>query len=91
MAGSALELDSGNSYIFVHRTEFERLKEDFEAFVENFKSPAETPSCKMASSCSNCSTLCEENKALKSTNEDLQREISILREENKNLVTHFES
>ena len=39
MAGSFLELDSGGSYIFVHRTEFERLKEDFETFVENFNLP----------------------------------------------------
>ena len=87
MAGSVLKLDSGDSHVFVHRTKFERLKEDFEAFVENFKSPAETPSCPMASSCSTCSTLREENKALKSTNEDLQREISNLREENKSLIT----
>ena len=87
MAGSVLKLDSGDSHVFVHRTKFERLKEDFEAFVENFKSPAETPSCPMASSCSTCSTLREENKALKSTNEDIQREISNLREENKSLIT----
>ena len=87
MASSVLELDSGGSYIFVHRTEFERLKEDFEAFVKNFKSPAGTPSCSMASSCSTCLILRKENKALKSTNEDLQWEISILRDENKSLIT----
>ena len=83
MAGSFLELDSGGSYIFVHRTEFERLKEDFETFVENFKSPSETRSCSVASSCSTV----RPDKALKSTNEDLEREIGILREENKSLIT----
>ena len=56
MVGSFLELDSGGSYIFVHRTEFERLKEDFETFVENFKSPSETRSCSNGFVMLNCST-----------------------------------